>query len=67
MTSKMGSEAISAVIVSPPKILRSPHPETAKAGFPFIHAKYGFGTINTEVPVINSFDELTKVVPEVIG
>ncbi len=41
--------------------------ECAKAGFPFIHAKYGFGTINTEVPVINSFDELTKVVPEVIG
>ena len=47
--------------------IQSDYDATAKAGFPFIHAKYGFGTINTEVPVINSFDELTKVVPEVIG
>ncbi len=47
--------------------IQSDYDATAKAGLPFIHAKYGFGTINTEVPVINSFDELTKVVPEVIG
>ena len=47
--------------------IQSDYDATAKAGFPFIHAKYGFGTINTEVPVINSFDELIKVVPEVIG
>lgn len=47
--------------------IQSDYDATKKAGFPFIHAKYGFGTINTEVPYINSFSELTKVVPEVIG
>ena len=47
--------------------IQSDYDATAKAGFPFIHARYGFGTINTEVPYINSFDELTKVVPEVLG
>ena len=47
--------------------IQSDYDATVKAGFPFIHAKYGFGTINTEVPYINSFDELTKVVPEVLG
>ena len=46
--------------------IQSDYDSTVKAGFPFIHAKYGFGTINAEVPFINSFDELTKVVPEVI-
>ena len=40
---------------------------TFKAGLPFIHARYGFGEIDTEVPFIMSFGELTKVVPEVIG
>ena len=40
---------------------------TLKAGLPFIHARYGFGEIDTEVPFIMSFGELTKVVPEVIG
>ena len=47
--------------------IQSDYDATAKAGFPFIHAKYGFGTINVEVPYINSFEELIKVVPEVIG
>lgn len=47
--------------------IQSDYDATHKAGLPFIHAKYGFGTINTEVPVINSFAELIKVVPEVIG
>ncbi len=47
--------------------IQSDYDSTVKAGFPFIHAKYGFGTINVEVPVINSFEELIKVVPEVIG
>ncbi len=47
--------------------IQSDYDATAKAGLPFIHAKYGFGSINTEVPYINSFSELTKVVPEVIG
>ena len=40
---------------------------TMKAGYKFIHAKYGFGTIDTDVPYINSFPELISVVPEVIG
>ena len=47
--------------------IQSDYDATAKAGFPFIHAKYGFGTINVEEPYINSFEELIKVVPEVIG
>ncbi|MBR3341206.1 MAG: HAD family hydrolase [Clostridiales bacterium] len=47
--------------------IQSDYDATFKAGFPFIHAKYGFGTINTEVPYINAFSDLIKVVPEVIG
>ena len=47
--------------------IQSDYDATHKAGLPFIHAKYGFGTINTKVPFINSFEELIKVVPEVIG
>ena len=47
--------------------IQSDYDATAKAGFPFIHAKYGFGTINTKVPSIDAFSDLIKVVPEVIG
>ena len=47
--------------------IQSDYDATVKAGFPFIHAKYGFGSINEDVPFIMSFDELIKVVPEVIG
>lgn len=47
--------------------IQSDYDATTKAGLPFIHAKYGFGEINAEVPFIMSFDGLTKVVPEVIG
>ena len=47
--------------------IQSDYDSTVKAGFPFIHAKYGFGTVDAEVPYINSFDELVRVVPEVIG
>ena len=47
--------------------IQSDYDATVKAGFPFIHAKYGFGTINAEVPFINSFGELIQVVPAVIG
>lgn len=46
--------------------IQSDYDATAKAGFPFIHARYGFGAINTEVPYIDSFPELIKVIPEVI-
>ena len=47
--------------------IQSDYDATMKAGLPFIHAKYGFGTIDAEVPVINSFAELIEVIPEVIG
>ena len=47
--------------------IQSDYDATTKAGLPFIHAKYGFGEINAEVPFIMNFDELIKVVPEVIG
>jgi len=47
--------------------IQSDYEATAKAGLPFIHAKYGFGTIDKEVPFISAFEELTRVVPEVIG
>ncbi len=36
------------------------------AGVKFIHAAYGFGTINTDVPKINTFSELTEVVTGVL-
>jgi len=39
---------------------------TVKAGYDFIHARYGFGKINADVPYINSFPELINVVPTVI-
>lgn len=39
---------------------------TMAAGLPFIHAAYGFGTINTEVPKIDCFKDLIEVVKEVL-
>ena len=40
---------------------------TMKAGLPFIHAAYGFGTIAEETVKINTFSELPKVAAEVLG
>ena len=40
---------------------------TTAAGLPFIHAAYGFGTIAQETSKVDSFAELVKVVPEVLG
>ena len=37
-----------------------------KAGVKFIHAAYGFGTINTVVPKIMAFSDLIEVVPTVL-
>lgn len=37
------------------------------AGVPFIRAAYGFGTMNREVPEINSLPELLQVVEQIIG
>ncbi len=37
------------------------------AGLPFIHASYGFGTINEETAKVNTFAELIQVAPKVLG
>ncbi|MBP5261619.1 MAG: HAD family hydrolase [Clostridiales bacterium] len=47
--------------------IQSDYDATMSAGLPFIHASYGFGTIDAKVPYIRSFEELITVVPEVIG
>ena len=47
--------------------IQSDYDATVKAGYKFIHARYGFGTIDTEVPFIEKFSDLTDVVPKVIG
>ncbi len=39
---------------------------TMKAGYPFIHAAYGFGEVPEGTPYINAINELPKVVAEVI-
>lgn len=38
---------------------------TMEAGLKFIHAKYGFGTINAEVPELNSFKELPQLLKKI--
>lgn len=38
-----------------------------EAGLPFIHAAYGFGTIDHPVPAIVAFPELLSVAPQVLG
>jgi len=47
--------------------IQSDYDATVKAGYPFIHARYGFGTINTDVPFIDSFNDLPEIVPNVLG
>lgn len=39
---------------------------TVKAGIPFIHAKYGFGSVPEDVPFINSISELPEKVKQFI-
>lgn len=46
--------------------IQSDYDSTCEAGLPFIHASYGFGKINVEVPVIKTFADLTEVVCKVI-
>lgn len=46
--------------------IQSDYDSTCEAGIPFIHAKYGFGEIDAEVPAINEFKELSTVIKEVI-
>ena len=47
--------------------IQSDYDATAKAGFPFIHATYGFGKINVPVPEIHTFSDLPDVVKEVLS
>lgn len=46
--------------------IQSDYDSTCEAGLPFIHAAYGFGTINAEVPKISTFADLTKIIEDVI-
>lgn len=46
--------------------IQSDYDATTKAGLPFIHATYGFGTINAETAKINKFSDLPKAVKEVL-
>lgn len=41
--------------------IQGDYDESMKAGVGFIHAAYGFGTIDAKVPEIHSFAELTKI------
>ncbi len=47
--------------------IQSDYDATMKAGYKFIHAKYGFGTIGADVPFISIFPDLLNVVPKVLG
>lgn len=40
---------------------------TCEAGIPFIHARYGFGSVDAKVPYINGLKELPEVVETVLG
>ena len=46
--------------------IQSDYDSTVKAGLPFIHAAYGFGTIDAKVVHIDKFSDLTKAVKEVL-
>lgn len=46
--------------------IQSDYDSTCEAGFPFIHAAYGFGTINTETARINKFSDLVDIIEDVI-
>lgn len=37
------------------------------AGIPFVHAAYGFGTINRQTARANSFEEIPNIVKEIFG
>lgn len=46
--------------------IQGDYDSSMKAGVKFIHAAYGFGTIDAKVPEISTFAELTQVVAQVI-
>ncbi len=47
--------------------IQGDYDSTMEAGIDFIHAAYGFGTINTHVPKINSLKELKEVAFSILG
>jgi phosphoglycolate phosphatase len=47
--------------------IQGDYDSSMEAGVKFIHAAYGFGTIRASVPSINTFEELTQVVKEVLN
>lgn len=47
--------------------IQGDYDSTTKAGLPFIHAAYGFGTIREETAKISCLKDLLKVVPEVLA
>lgn len=46
--------------------IQSDYDSTCEAGLPFIHAAYGFGTIDAEVEKIDTFADLIDVIEKVI-
>jgi phosphoglycolate phosphatase len=46
--------------------IQGDYDSSMEAGVKFIHAAYGFGTIREDVPEIWEFEELVRVVPEVM-
>ena len=47
--------------------IQSDYDATIRAGYKFIHARYGFGSIDADVPYIDDFSHLINVVPKVLG
>ncbi len=47
--------------------IQGDYDSTMEAGIDFIHAAYGFGTINTPVPKINSLKELKEAAFSILG
>jgi phosphoglycolate phosphatase len=46
--------------------IQGDYDSSCKAGVKFIHAAYGFGTINAPVSAIHAFEELPDIVPQVL-
>lgn len=46
--------------------IQGDYDSTCEAGLPFIHAAYGFGTIDADVPKIDTFADLVNVIGDVI-
>ena len=46
--------------------IQGDYDSSKKAGVKFIHAAYGFGTIDDDVPAIHSFSELPEIVKRVL-